>query len=373
MIAERATSDRDRFAVEEAIVSEVMIRVAAVAAEKAVARAKETASAAVNAAFAAAAEVVAEASAVAEARVIAAAAATAAAERMREKSAVGIGVEVDSTVMLAQMAKTLSEELAARRASEARLREREAEVTAFAGMVAHDLKAPLRAVSGYTVMLRGDLIDAVGDLDAPALDKMDRILAATERMRRLVDDQLAFATARERILTLQPVDLEAMIAEIVTDLRPSSPASVESPAVVNVGPLPAVRADPVMCRQLLENLIGNALKYVQPGRAARVQVSAGAGCLLPVEMVHVEIADQGIGIPPGQHEKLFTAFYRAHPEFPGTGLGLAICQRVVDRHGGTIEVTDNPGGGSVFHFTLPAASVLPSGALAGSVPPIPEI
>ena len=165
-----AASARALIAVEQAIVAEVMIKVAAEAAERAVARAKETADSAVNAAFAAAAEVVAEASAVAEARVIAAAAATAAAERIREKSAVMIGAEVDSTVVLAQMAKLLSEELAAHRESEARLREREAEVTAFAGMVAHDLKAPLRAVSGFTMMLRSDLTDTVGDLDAPTSD-----------------------------------------------------------------------------------------------------------------------------------------------------------------------------------------------------------
>jgi len=354
-----AASAMALIAVEQAIVAEVMVKIAAEAAERAVTRARETADAAVNAAFEAAAEVVAEASAVAEARVIATAAATAAAERMREKFAGAIGAEVDSTVLLAQMAKSLSEELAARKASEARLREREAELTAFAGMVAHDLKAPLRTVAGFTVMLRSDLNDAVGDLDAPTLDKMDRILAATERMRHLVDDQLAFVTARERGLSLQPVDLEAILAEIVGDLRLSSPGTVESRAVIDVGPLPTVRADPEMCRQLLENLIGNALKYVQTGRPARVRISASTepGHLPRAEMVHVKMADRGTGIPSGEHEKLFASFYRAHADYPGTGLGLAICQRIIDRHGGTIKATDNPGGGSVFHFTLPSQSV----------------
>ncbi len=156
-----------------------------------------------------------------------------------------------------------------------------------------------------------------------------------------------------------------MIAEIITDLRVSSPETVQSPPAIEVGPLPAVRADPVMCRQLLENLIGNALKYVRPGRTAQVQISASTepGYPSPVEMVHVQIADQGTGIPSGQPERLFASFYRAHTEFPGTGLGLAICQRVIDRHGGTIKVTDNPGGGSVFHFTLPFASVPQDGVL----------
>jgi signal transduction histidine kinase len=369
-----ASSANALIAVEQAIIAAVMIKVAAEAAERAVARAKETAEAAVNAAFAAAAEVVAEASAVAEARDIAAAAATVAAERIRVKSAAAIGAEVDSTVVLAQMTRTLSEELAARRESEARLRQRESQVTAFAGMIAHDLKAPLRAVAGFTVMLRSDLTDGA-DLDVPSLEKLDRILAATERMSHLVDDQLAFVTARERALDLQRVDLEAMIAEIITDLGLNLPGAVQSRAVIDVGPLPAVRADLMMCRQLLENLIGNALKYVRPGHPARIAISAGIepGHLMPMETVHVKIADQGTGIPSGQHEKLFASFYRTHAEFPGTGLGLAICQRVIDRHGGTIRVTDNPGGGSVFHFTLPAASVPQAEVASGAVPaPSPE-
>ena len=212
-------------AVEQSITAEVIVKIAAAAAERAMTRAKETADAAVNAAFQAAAEVVAEASAVAEARVIAAAAAAKAAERMRQSFAGVIDAELDANLVLAQIAKTLSEELAAHKETEAQLLEREAELTAFAGMVAHDLKAPLRSVSGFTTMLFSDLTEAApGGLDASILDKMDRILAATERMRRLVDDQLTFVTARERTLNLESVDLGAMITEITTDLR-SSPGS----------------------------------------------------------------------------------------------------------------------------------------------------
>lgn len=354
-----------QIAAEKAITAEVMTQIAAEAATRAMTRARQTAEAAVSVASEAAAEAVAEASAVEAERAVAASAATRAAERMRLTFAGVISAEVDANVALAQVAKTLSEELAARKETEARLLDREAELTAFAAMVAHDLNAPLRAVSGFTAMLRSDLADTVpGGLDATTLDRMDRILAATDRMRQLVDDQLAFVTARDRTLNLQPIDLEAMITEIVSEIRTISPGTTESIADIDIGRLPTVEADPVMCRQLLDNLISNALMYTPPGQPAHVQISASTepGSLAHANMVHVEIADQGIGIPPGQHEKLFVSFYRAQADYPGTGIGLAICQRIIERHGGTIAASDNPGGGSVFHFTLPSETAATGGA-----------
>jgi len=122
--------------------------------------------------------------------------------------------------------------------------------------------------------------------------------------------------------------------------------------------LPDVDADPAMLRHVLDNLIGNALKYVPPGRAARVDVTAapaGAG------WTRIEIADRGIGIPDEDKPDIFESFHRARTAagYAGTGLGLAICRRIVERHGGAIGVTDNPGGGTRFHFTLPLAAAAP--------------
>ncbi|WP_196468225.1 ATP-binding protein [Planomonospora sp. ID91781] len=119
-----------------------------------------------------------------------------------------------------------------------------------------------------------------------------------------------------------------------------------------IGPLPTVEADLSMIRQLLTNLIGNAIKYTPPGHAAHVDIT---GTRTGDGRVCVEIADRGIGIPPGEHQAIFAGFHRAATGYTGTGLGLAICQRIVERHGGTITATDNSGGGARFTFTLPTA------------------
>jgi signal transduction histidine kinase len=130
-----------------------------------------------------------------------------------------------------------------------------------------------------------------------------------------------------------------------------------------------VHADPVVLRQLLHNLIGNAIRYNDPGRAARVDITTGTEDLADGR-VALCIADRGIGIPAGQHEAIFGSFHRAHTStgIPGTGLGLAICRRIAERHGGTITAQDNPGGGTRITATLPAATIRRS---AQSTPPRP--
>jgi PAS domain S-box-containing protein len=256
---------------------------------------------------------------------------------------------------LAKTAASLSVELALREKTETELRLRETELTAFAGIVAHDLKAPLRAVSGFISILQDDLTTALpGGLDDACIHSMDRIVTATQRMSQLIDNLLSFATARDRPLNRQPVDLQVLVAEIVAERTsyPPEGSLPEQAPTIEVGPLPVLQADPMMCRQLLDNLIGNALKYTQPGQGAHIQIHARHE---PDDWIQIDVIDRGVGIPPGQHEQVFTAFQRAHTGYAGTGLGLAICQRVVERHGGTIAAADNPAGGTRFHFTLPSA------------------
>jgi signal transduction histidine kinase len=115
-----------------------------------------------------------------------------------------------------------------------------------------------------------------------------------------------------------------------------------------------VRADRGMIRQLIDNLVGNALKYTAPGQPARVDISAHRRD--DDDQWTVTIADRGIGIPFADQPHIFTSFHRAaaHRNYQGTGLGLAICERIVTRHGGTIAATDNPGGGTRVSFTVPA-------------------
>jgi signal transduction histidine kinase len=224
------------------------------------------------------------------------------------------------------------------------LRAREAELAAFAGIVAHDLKNPLAAIIGYAELVAEEL--NAGQLDLDAVRSMvGRATAVVHRMGELIDDLLAYATARDKPLDLEPVNLGTMVHEIVAE-------TVREPGpVVVVGSLPVVPGDAGMIRQLLTNLIGNAVKYTRPGESAHVEVSA----VSTGEQTQLMIDDQGIGISADQRLNVFTAFHRAPTERPyaGTGLGLAICRRVAERHGGSIAATDSPGGGTRMVVTLP--------------------
>jgi signal transduction histidine kinase len=241
------------------------------------------------------------------------------------------------------------------------LRRYEAELSVFAGVVAHDLKAPLAVIRGHCETASDVLSD---EPPGPGLDEareaLRRIAVAVDRMASLIDTLLAYTTSRDAPLRLQTVPLGPLVADVVAErtgvLRPADGPGPD----IYVGALPAVTADPAMLRHVIDNLVGNALKYVQPGRRARIDVTAGAG---PPGWARLEIADRGIGIPDDDKPNIFDSFHRAKSAagYAGTGLGLAICRRIVERHGGTIAVADNPGGGTRFQFTLPAAEPLSAG------------
>ncbi|WP_196470314.1 ATP-binding protein [Planomonospora sp. ID91781] len=232
------------------------------------------------------------------------------------------------------------------------------ELAAFAGVVAHDLRNPLSAVDGWIDVL-DETVEAVpGGAPDMAVESIARIRHASARMRNLINDLLTHSVSRAAALSPVPVDLGETVREVIATRGGDDAAAGRERRPrprFHVGDLPRVQADPVLLRQLLDNLIGNATKYVAPGAVPEITVTAG-----PAEeegWVRVEVADRGIGIPPGQHEAVFENFHRAHHTagYTGSGLGLAICKRIVERHGGTIGARDNPGGGTRFHFTLPAA------------------
>ncbi|GAA3381930.1 PAS domain S-box protein [Cryptosporangium minutisporangium] len=237
------------------------------------------------------------------------------------------------------------------------LREREAELRAFAGVVAHDLKAPLAAIAGYAELIAETLDpdnDGSSEYAATTAPMLTRLQAGVERMRRLIDDLLGYATARDRQLQPQPVDLNTVVADIITERTAHPPPTGTDAPRIQVSALPTVDADPVLARQLLDNLIGNALKYTPPGQPADITISAE----LPGDKpgyARIDLADRGIGIPAADQPHVFGTFYRvdAHRTYAGTGLGLAICHQIVHRHGGTIAATDNPGGGTRISLTLP--------------------
>ncbi|MBG0818544.1 MASE1 domain-containing protein [Planomonospora sp. ID82291] len=231
------------------------------------------------------------------------------------------------------------------------------ELAAFAGVVAHDLRNPLSAVDGWIDVLDETVVAVPGGAPGTAVESIARIRHASSRMRNLINDLLTHSTARAAALSPVPVDLGEAVREVVAT-RSGDDAAADREGRpeprFHIGDLPRVQADPVLLRQLLDNLIGNATKYVPQGAVPDITVTAE-----PAEQgwVRVEVADRGIGIPPGQHEAVFDNFHRAHHAggYTGTGLGLAICKSIVERHGGSIGVRDNPGGGTRFHFTLPAA------------------
>ena len=244
------------------------------------------------------------------------------------------------------------------------LERQKADLTAFAGVVAHDLKAPLASVAGYTELIRDELAGDAADNTAMAT-MLYRISNAIKRMSDLIDDLLAYTTTRDATMRLERVNLNEIANSVVIARLDHAGATGDPLPNIYVGELPAVHGDPTLIRQLFSNLIGNAIKYALPGQTPRVEVTAD---ITDSMWVRLQITDRGIGIPAGQHQAIFDGFHRAHPDadVPGTGLGLTICHGIVERHGGTIIAGDNPGGGTRFTVTLPAADLRAEDAATGA-------
>jgi len=157
---------------------------------------------------------------------------------------------------------------------------------------------------------------------------------------------LTYSRVSRNELVLEPTDLGEILQQTLTDL---SPAIEENQAIINTKTLPIVQAHPLQIRQILQNLIANAIKFrrEQPPR-----IDIKADC--QDDFWQISIQDNGIGIDPNYSDRIFAIFQRLHyrEEYPGTGIGLAICQKIVERHGGKIWVESELGQGSTFHFTL---------------------
>ncbi|BAL89951.1 putative multi-sensor signal transduction histidine kinase [Actinoplanes missouriensis 431] len=233
------------------------------------------------------------------------------------------------------------------------------ELTSFAGVVAHDLLNPLTGVQGWTEAVHDSVAGAPPHPNLEqALTDLDRLSRTSARMRGLIDGLLAYTTARQATAEPISVDTAAVLADVTGARADAAVAAGQPEPKFTIGPAPPVCADPVLLRQLLDNLIGNAIKYTAPGVTPTLVIDASR----TGDMVSIRIADNGVGIPAGQHTAIFGDFHRAHTDgrFLGTGLGLAICRRIVERHGGTITAEDNAGGGSCFTVTLPAAVPAPA-------------
>jgi PAS domain S-box-containing protein len=240
------------------------------------------------------------------------------------------------------------EEELERRAEE--LRRSNAELEQFAYVASHDLQEPLRMVSSYTQLLQRRY---GGRLDEDADEFIGYAVDGAERMRRLIDDLLAYSRVGTRGRPLAPTSAQTALDAALANLRV---AIEESGARIEAGPLPTVLGDETQLVQLFQNLVGNALKF-RGDRPPVVTLGAeplpGSGGWL------FSVKDNGIGIEPGGAERIFVIFQRLHDraEYGGTGIGLAVCKKIVERHGGRIwaESEGVPGGGSAFRFTLKGA------------------
>jgi signal transduction histidine kinase len=219
-----------------------------------------------------------------------------------------------------------------------------ADLEQFAYVASHDLQEPLRMVATYTQLLAQRYS---GKLDANADKFIGYACEGALRMQTLVQDLLAFSRAGRAATTQASVNCEAVWADVMQSL---DAAIRESGATVTHGPLPQVHTDRTHLTQVLQNLIGNAIKFRGEGTPAIYVQAEKAG-----QQWLFSVSDNGIGIAPEQVEHIFVIFQRLHTraEYPGNGIGLAICKKIVEHWGGKIWVEPHPGPGSVFKFTLP--------------------
>jgi signal transduction histidine kinase len=247
---------------------------------------------------------------------------------------------------LYQRVKRHAEEL------EARVGERTAELQAankelesFSYSVSHDLRSPLRAIDGYSLMLAQD---HASRLDTEGQRLLGVVRGEAARMGQLIDDLLAFSRLGRQTLAAAELDMTALVRKVVGELGVQYPG-----AQVDLDALPPAHGDRALLTQVWINLVGNALKYSSKSAAPRVSISGSARD----GKIEYLVADNGAGFDMRYADKLFAVFQRLHrvDEFPGTGVGLAIVQRVVARHGGRVWAEGKVDAGARFGFTLPAA------------------
>jgi len=217
------------------------------------------------------------------------------------------------------------------------------ELEQFAYVASHDLQEPLRIVAGYVQLLSRRY---KGKLDEKAEEFISFALDATKRMQALISDLLAYSRIGAGGKDFGSVDMEKVLDSTLLDLNP---ALSERGAEVTRSPLPSVKGDEPQLRRLFQNLIGNAVKYCS--EMPRIHVSAEK----KADSWLFSIRDNGIGIAPRHHDRIFQIFQRLHAknEYSGTGIGLAICKKVVENHGGRIWVESEAEKGSTFYFTIP--------------------
>lgn len=219
----------------------------------------------------------------------------------------------------------------------------------FAQMASSDLQDPLRKIISF-----GDRLErsAVDELSEREVDYLVRIHSASDRMQRLINDLLTFSSVHTSDTEHESVDLELVMVDVMSDLEV---AIADSAATVKIGELPTVTGSPTQLRQLLQNLVGNAIKFRAEGVPPRIEVAlANATGSFYV----VTVSDNGIGFDGKFLEKIFRPFQRLHgsSDYAGSGIGLSVCKRIVTRHRGWLTAHSEPGEGATFVIHLPVPS-----------------
>lgn len=245
--------------------------------------------------------------------------------------------------------RRLAEKKLARVARRLRMRAKDLEIAnqeleAFAYSASHDLRAPLRHISGFVNVLQEE-----PDQDGSLFLK--RIAHSANKMNQLLDDLLAFSKVGRMEMKMAPVNLEELLEEVIENLEPELR---DREVVWKRLPLPTVSGDRAMLRQVLVNLLSNALKYSAHAEPAKIEI----GFKLAGNEATIFIRDNGAGFNMEFADKLFKAFHRLHlgHEFDGSGIGLANVQRIIQRHGGRVWGEGKIGSGATFYFALPLAT-----------------
>ena len=229
----------------------------------------------------------------------------------------------------------------------AELRTAVKELETFNYAVSHDLRAPLRHVTSYLSLLA----DELAEHDSESVrDLLQRCQRALQRMNEMIAGMLALAQLGQHALVPTRVDLTAMVQELIQEI----PAAQQTNLRLDIGPLPVVQADRVLLRQVLHNLIDNAIKYSSAQPQPMISIHDCTAGSNAGEQV-IEIRDNGVGFDASYSDKLFLLFHRLHSpnEFPGTGVGLALSAKILQLHGGRIWAQSEPGKGASFFFALP--------------------
>jgi len=218
------------------------------------------------------------------------------------------------------------------------------ELEFFSYSIVHDMRAPLRSMQGFATLLReefGPKLDATGN------DYLQRIAASAEQLDRLILEVLNYSKIVRTEVKLSSVDLDKLVRHIIT-MYPN--LQVHRSRIRVAGPLPPVWGNTATLTQAISNLLGNAVKFVKPGKAPRVNIQAE----VINGWVRVWVEDNGIGIPKESQDRIFDIFHQLNRPglYEGTGIGLAIVRKSIERLGGTVGMESNPKGGSRFWLQL---------------------